>query len=325
MARGVRAVRRIDGKWSTVVLDAPADADPTRDGADVTWFRAGGRPPDDLLALAKRLDLHPLAVEDVQNLRQRPKVEAYPDHTFVVMRIPERIAGELRWRQTGIFLGPDFVVTASNEPLPELDRLEKELVDGRRRDIDPCRLFYHVLDVLVDAWFPFMDAFEERLEDLEDRILDDADPADLAVIRQAKRDASVTRKVLLPMREAMLQLVRNDHPHVTEEARIFLRDVADHAQRLAERLEHVKEMGLIAQETWTGTLATKQAEISIEQNVVMTRLTVVAAILLVPSLLAGIAGMNFEGVPSWGFVPVAIGIIGIAVVGTIVAKMRRWL
>lgn len=312
----MRAVVLRDGAWTVEDVDPAA----VRPGRGLQWVRAGGATPEGLAALGERLGLHPLALEDVQNPRQRPKVEDYGETLFVVVRVPAWDGGDLAWRQVGLFLGPDWLVTASSAPLPELDEVqERVLRRGLPEDRDTaCFLLYRVLDALVDAWFPFMDALEERLEDLEDEVVDRASTESLAAIRDVKRTVATTRKVSSPMREAALSLERGDHAAVREATRVYLRDVSDHVVRIAERLEHVRETTLIAQEAWNSTLANRQ-------NETMKRLTVIAALLLVPSLLAGLGGMNFPGLPAWPFWSVVGTIVAAVALGFVVAAWRDWL
>ncbi len=282
------------------------------------WIRTGGASADEFHAVGAALGLHPLAMEDARNARQRPKVEAYPDQTFVVIRVPRLQEGmDIAWQPAALFLGPNFLLTASSDHVPELDTLQGRL-HLRRSSMTPDRLMHAALDAMVDAWFPVMDGLEDRIEDLEDLVLMRAEQDTLTLIRDAKALLSRMRKVVGPMRDAMLALERAEHPHISPETRLFLRDVSDHMVRLAERLEHVKEVTLIAQETWNATLAN-------QQNQVMKRLTVVAALLLLPGLLAGLGGMNFDGIPDWNYWHVTGSILGMIAVGLSIAWWQRWL
>lgn len=288
-------------------------------GGELTWYRMGGSSAEELAALGKELGLHHLALEDVANIRQRPKVEDYSDHTFAIIRVPRRV-DDLVWLQSGIFIGHNYIVTASTEPLPELDAVQQRLLAKGLPDkrLTTDHLLYLILDALIDAWFPYLDTLEDELDELEERVIDNADKANLAQIRSMKGIVSRTRKVSAPMREAMLSLERQEHPNIHKEARIYLRDVSDHMVRLTERLEHVKEVAFIAQESWNSSLAN-------QQNQVMKRLTVVAGLLLLPGLLAGLGGMNFEGIPEWNYWAVTGTIIAMIVTGFSVAAWKKWL
>ncbi len=310
-----------DGKW-TLRSDLSREAaralvlSPTP-----VWVRGGGSVGTGLDDLAEWLDLHPLAIEDLRNPRQRPKVEDYAGVTFIVLRVPrEDDTGQLVWAQAGFFLGSGFVVSASESPLVELEPIMERLLAGRIcQDGRPDRLLYHLLDALVDSYFPLLDGIEDRLEEIDDKVLDRADQATLGTIRDIKHDLARIRRVVPPMRDAVLSLERNTHPNVGDDLAVYLRDVSDHAIRLAERVEHMKELAVNAQDTWNATLAN-------QQNQVMKRLTVVAALLLLPGLLAGLGGMNFErGFPGWGYWQVTASIFAFIVVGISVAAWRRWL
>jgi magnesium transporter len=287
----------------------------------LTWVRAGGLNEQEFDQLGEAFGLHPLIIEDVQNARQRPKVEDFPGLTFTIVRVPRYQGAELHWEQVGLFLGKDFLITASAHRLPEMDALDKELMQkglptGRE---SVCSLFHQALDTLVDAWFPFMDELEDKIDELEAQAGTAPSQETLKAIRQMKQEISRTRKVSSPMRDAMLSLERGKHPNILDETRVYLRDVSDHMVRLSERLDHVKEMALIAQETWNATLAN-------QQNRVMKRLTVVAGLLLFPSLVAGLGGMNFErGFPDWGYWEVTGALVAFLVLGFGAAVLKKWI
>lgn len=283
----------------------------------LTWIRAAGLSAPDLERLCQDFDIHPLAMEDVQHARQRPKTEAYPEMTFTVVRVP-RWDDELAWVQVGLFLGRDFVITASGHKVKELDVIQERLLAGGPGSRTAESLFHTLLDALVDAWFPYMDELESHVEELEKTASQKADQETMASIRDAKQTVSRTRKVSSPMRDAVLALERGDHPHITPEAKLYLRDVSDHMVRIAERLDHVKEMSMFAQESWNATLANSQ-------NQTMKRLTVVFALFLVPTFLAGLGGMNFEGVPAWRFQDVVATLLGLVAVGLGVSVWKKWL
>jgi magnesium transporter len=310
-----------DGKWTSSEME---DRQALRDiafGPQLVWIRAGGATPEQFAQLGEFFDLHPLALEDAQNAHQRPKVEDYPGVTFVVVRVPRHNGQEIEWIQIGLFLGEGFVLTASPQASGILDIAERRLLAAppgqtiARAD----RLAHLLLDVVVDAYFPFLHQLEDEVEDLEEAVITNPRREDLARIRDAKHTLSQTRRVVVPMRDAMLSLERVEHPNISAEARTYLRDVADHMIRTNEHLEHVKDLVLITQESWNSALAN-------QQNEIMKRLTVLAGIILIPSLLAGLGGMNFaDGFPDWSFPVVALIIMGLAVAGFVAARLGRWL
>lgn len=322
----VRLLRYENGQWKAEENPAPDAAREIALSPTPVWVRAEGSNAEDWDQLDDWFDLHPLALEDIANPRQRPKVEDYPDVTFTVLRVPRMVDGYLEWSQVGLFLGEGFVLTATVhsdlEPvgMPELDEVERRLLSGSWKEDEGHvdRVFYRIADAIVDAYFPFMDAIEDELDELEDEVVDRAERETLDHIRRTKSLLSRLRKVVSPMREAALALERTNHPNIRPETQIYLRDVSDHMVRIHERLEHVKEVALIAQESWNSTLAN-------QQNQVMKRLTVIAALLLVPGLFAGLGGMNFDGIPAWDYWTVTGSILAFIVIGLAVSIWRKWL
>lgn len=317
----MRVVEFRDDKWVAEDVESEQELRELAFGPELVWLRATGSTPEEFRHLGELFDLHPLALEDVQNATQRPKVEDYPGITFVVVRVPVRSTEGIQWLQVGLFLGKDFVLTASTGRNPILDEAERRL-EALRKDTDvrtSDRVLHFLLDHLVDAYFPFLHSLQDDLEELEEAVLEEATKDHLERIRDLKHTISLTRRLGLPMREAMQSLERTEHPNVAPETRTYLRDVADHMIRISEQVEHVKEVALITQETWNSTLAN-------QQNETMKRLTVIAAVLLFPTLLAGIGGMNFEdGFPAYNFWDVTWVIVGFIVLTLAVAWWRDWL
>ncbi len=317
----MRVVELGDDGWVAEEVDSEEKLRELAFGPQLVWLRATGSTADEFRHLGELFELHPLALEDVQNATQRPKVEDYPGVTFVVVRVPVRTADEVAWLQVGLFLGKDFVLTASTGRNPILDETERRITSagGNTALRTADRLLHFLLDSLVDAYFPFLHSLQDDLEELEEAVIDEATKENLARIRDLKHTISLTRRLTLPMREAMLSLERGEHANILPETRTYLRDVADHMIRISEQVEHVKEVALIAQETWNSTLAN-------QQNATMKRLTVVAAVLLFPTLVAGIGGMNFEdGFPGYNFWTVTWAIFALIVVAVAFAWWRDWL
>lgn len=280
-------------------------ADEARDlayGPTLVWLRMEGLVKDRLEQLASVFDLHPLAIEDVQSHRQRPKVEDYPNLTFVVARAPrwDRENDQMTWLTVGIFLGPDFLITCCTDPVQELDQVQKRLLAARpstkQGSVD--HVFYQVIDTIVDSYFPIMDELEERIEQLEEEVIASPERHELAKIQDLKHIVSQNRKTIFPMREAMVALEKGEHPNIREETRLYLRDVADHMTRLAERLEHVREVAVLSQETYNATMQN-------QTNRIVKVLAGITFVVTIPMLVGTFFGMNLPGVPRWDFWTVA--------------------
>jgi magnesium transporter len=291
------------GAWRHSGELRPEDARDLAWGPTHVWIRLEGLQESKLDALGAVFDLHPLAIEDVRNHRQRPKVEDYPNLTFVVARAPrwKRETDEMSWLTVGIFLGPDFLITCCTDPVAELDAVEKRLLGAKPSPkiatIDHA--FYQVLDTIVDSYFPIMDELEERIEDLEEGIIKSPEQEELQKVLALKRIVSQTRKTVYPMREAMLTLEKGEHPNIREETILYLRDVADHMTRLAERLEHVREVAVLTQESYNATVQIENAQLQNQINKVVKVLAGITFVESVPLVVASLYGMNLQGIPQW--------------------------
>ncbi len=293
-----------NGGWQRSKGLKPEAARDLAFGPTHVWIRLEGLAQDKLDSLGAVFNLHPLAIEDVRSHRQRPKVEDYQELTFVVARAPrwDHANDQMSWLTIGLFLGPDFLITACTDPVAELDAVEKRLLAlrGGPKNSTIDRVLYEVLDAIVDAYFPIMDQLEDRIETLEDEILSGAEFTELQKVQSLKHIVSQTRKTIFPMREAMAALEKGEHPNISAETCLYLRDVADHMTRLAERLEHVKEVAVLAQETYNATLAN-------QTNRIVKFLTGVTIILTIPMLIGTLMGMNVP-VPQWD--PLRLGTFG---------------
>lgn len=291
----MRALSVKDGKWTRSDVQDAAAARELEQADQLTWIRCDKVPVEGLQALGEAFGLHPLAIQELGEDDARPALKDFRDMTFCVIPVPDYKADrkELDWEEVGVFLGPDFVLTVSTETIQPFDALEERLAGGRLAGEDETlsHLFYEVVDTIVDSWFPFIQALEDELDQLETGVLESAEKEELERIRSIKRLVSHTRKVTLPMRDVVISLERDDHPNIDDVTTVYLRHTSDRMKRVVERLDYVKEMALISQDTWNAALAN-------EQNTVMKRLTVLAGLLLIPSLFAGIGGMNFDDFPS---------------------------
>lgn len=312
------------GAWRQSGNLAPEEARDLAWGPTHVWIRLEGLAQSKLDALGAVFDLHPLTLEDVRNHRQRPKVEDYPNLTFVVARAPRwnHETDEMSWLTVGMFLGPDFLITCCTDPVAELDAVERRILTAKasQKTSTIDHVFYQALDGLVDSYFPLMDDLEDRIEALEEGVVESPERHELQKIMELKRIISQTRKTIYPMREAMMVLEKGEHPNIREETCIYLRDVADHMTRLVERLEHVKEVAVLTQETWNATTQN-------QTNRVVKLLTGYTIVLTVPMLIGTFFGMNLpQGFPvEWNFWWVVAGSVGLMLPLYWFARRYGWL
>lgn len=296
----------------------------------VVWVNVAGLGDEATLRrLAEMFELHPLALEDVVNAHQRPKVDRFGEHLFITARMP-RANRECATEQVGLFLGRNFVVTFLEDPGDCFEPVRRRLRtrDGmiRRRGAD--YLAYALLDSAVDAYFPMLEQFGDRLEEMEDEAIVKPTPALVARIHDAKRELRALRRIFWPLREAMNELVREPTHLVSEETRVYFRDLYDHTVQIIDLVETYRELGADLVDLYLSSLSNRMNEI-------MRVLTIIATIFMPLSFIVGIYGMNFDpevgplSMPElhWKYGYVAVWcVIGATVVGMLMFFHRKgWL
>jgi magnesium transporter len=232
--------------------------------------------------------LHRLAMEDVVHVPQRPKVEDYGDYLLIVARSPS-LTTQVESEQISLVVGGDFLLTfqeRAGDPLEPVRTRIREGV-GRIRRAGPDYLAYAVLDAVVDHYYPVLETFGERLDELEAAILEADRPSRMGALHALKRELVVLRRALWPKREALNALVRDPHPLVEAETRIYLRDTYDQVIQAIELVESYREMGASLTDLHLSIVGQKTNEI-------MRVLTVFAAIFIPLTFFAGVYGMNFD-------------------------------
>jgi magnesium transporter len=282
--------------------------------ADLAAFLAGHRPPWSVVrwidvgglsdlgvieALARKYNLHPLAMEDVLHVPQRAKCEAYPAQgeylarLFVIARVLGLVDGRLREEQVSAFVGHNTVLTFRERGGDELwarVRHRLTLAGSRLREHDASYLLYALLDSIVDRWFPVLEEIGDRLDHLEDEVLERPSREAVAKAHVLRRELLVLRHAAWPMREVIAALQREPHECLSETTRTYLRDVHDHIVQVIEMIEAYREVVSSIQETFMTATSNRM-------NEVMKVLTVVGTIFIPITFLAGVYGMNFHHMP----------------------------
>ena len=281
-----------------------------------------------LRALARRFRIHRLVLEDVVNSGQRPKVEHYEGGLFVVAHMPAPEGG-VETEQLSLFVGEGFLLSFQEragdwfEPVRERIRHGRGLV--RTSGVD--YLAYALLDGIVDAYFPVVEALRDELEALEEEVLRDPRRDVVEHVHDIKRRLAGLRRTIGPHREAINTLLRDGSELVQAETAVHLRDCYDHLLRLTERVE-------IYREQCSDLMATYLSLVSNRMNEVMKVLTIMASIFIPLTFLAGVYGMNFDpdagpfSMPElrwrWGYPAFWMLIVAMAAGMTIFFRRRRW-
>jgi magnesium transporter len=273
------------------------------DWSAVRWINVAGLSNMRVIhALATKYNLHPLAIEDVLHLSQRPKVEPYGGEgseiqarLFIVAHTLQLKGEILSSEQVSIFLGHRTVLTFQETPsdvwIPILQRIKVK--GSRLRNNDASFLVYSLLDANLDRCFPILEHFGDRAEELEVLLLEHSQTSTINDIHQLKRDLLVMRRELWPMREVVSALQRESHECVSEMTRVYLRDLYDHVIQIIEIIETYREMTSDLTETYMSSVSNRMNEI-------MKVLTMIGTIFIPLTFLAGVYGMNFHYLPELG-------------------------
>ena len=317
-------VVRVYGGGDVKEID-PADiSDVVGEPGRLVWVDVADPEEANLSCLQEEFQLHPLALEDVRHRHQRPKLEHYPTHSFVV-------AYTAGLQEVDLFIGPAWIVSVregdDRGPAWPVEGVIARFDRTRPENVSPGFLLYVILDELVDGWFGATDASEDALEDLEDRIFGelDHDEDERSVqedLFQARRRLMVYRRAVVPMREVVGSLMRREVTWIDEATATHLQDVYDHVLRAVDQLDSQREL-------LGNAVDAHLAIMSNAMNRAMERMTAWGAILVGATLIAGIYGMNFEHMPELGWqmgYAWAIGImLTIAVVGYLYFRRKGWL
>ena len=289
----------------------------------VTWINVMGVADAEAVeAMGAAFGLHPLVQEDLVHTTQRPKLEVYDGHAFVVARMVHPQTGEVE--QVSFILGEDYLLSFQERTGDVFDPVRQRIeTDGSRlRGEGADYLLYALLDLLVDAAFETVERLGDATETLEEAVLGDPGPTIRGAIAGLRREILVVRRAIWPLREVVASLVRDDLPQVTEKTRLFLRDVQDHVVQAADALETLRDV-------LAGLSDLYLSAVSMRQNEVMKALTVIVAIFLPLTFLTGLYGMNFENMPELAYpnaYPIFLAALAVITFGTLLYfRAKRWL
>ena len=267
------------------------------DSTKTNWINIDGLNDIALLRkLSEQFHIHPLALEDVLNTSQRPKVEHYEDHYFIVSEMiyrdeQSRIAVE----QLSLFLGDCYVVSLQEEPKHDVfEQVRARLRAGRgyARKMKADYLTYALLDSTVDQFFPILETVGESIEEIEDELLSKPTKDTLKSLYQGKRLLLQLRRAAWPQREIFNTLIRDDTGLISKETQVFLRDCYDHSTQIIDILESFRDLA-------AGLMDVYLSSLGLRTNEIMRVLTVISAIFIPLTFIAGVYGMNFNPDHPW--------------------------
>lgn len=254
----------------------------------VTWVHVlGYAEPATLTRLGETFGLHWLALEDVMNTGQRPKTDAFDDQIFVVMSF---ITAAARGgsEQISLFLGSDFIISFHNSPVDVFSQVRKRIHEkaGRLRAQGPDYLFYALLDLIIDQAFPVLETLGDRIETLEETIMNSPSRSVLTEVHDLRRSMLLMRRAAWPHRDVINALLREESALISSGTKVYLRDCYDHTVHAIDLLETYRD-------TLTNMMEVYLSSVSNRLNDVMRVLTIIATLFIPITFITGIYGMNF--------------------------------
>lgn len=312
----------VEERDGVAVEDLPGLLTPDR----VTWIDLQGLGDEALLRrLGQIFEIHPLALEDVVNVPQRPKSEAYDRQHLVITRMTRAAAdGPLDVEQVSLFIGAHYLLSIQERRGDVFDPVRVRIRAGKGliRRSGPDYLAYALIDAILDGYYPVLEKLGDRLQGLEERVLHSATRSAQLGIHRVRRDLLVLRRAVWPQHEAVAALVREETPLITPTVRQYLRDCLDHAVQILDVIDTYHELA-------SNLMDMHLAGVSQRSNDVMKVLTVMASIFIPLTFLAGLYGMNFDYLPElhyrWAY-PSLLILMGLLAGGLLLFFRRRgWL
>ena len=292
------------------------------------WFDAAEPTEEDIAAMGHAFDLHPLTLEDIGHRRQRPRVELFEHYGFITLRPLSQHGDDLTEHEMHAVVGKRFLGTLRYGPDPfPIDEVVKRW--ERQPELlasDPGGFAVYVLfDEVVDGYLNIVETLEDTADDLEDLVFADDPSVDRPQVQEriflVKREVVRLRRFSSPMRQG-LDLLQEQPGLVGDALLPYFRDVTEHAIRVSELADNIRDL-------LTSLLELRVAQVANHLNVIMRKLTAWAGILLVPTLIAGIYGMNFRNMPElgwrYGYASALIVMGGSAFALYIMFKKKEWL
>lgn len=291
-----------------------------------TWIDVIGLSDEKFMeALGKNFKLNPLVVEDAINTHQRPKVDEYEDYIFAVLKMlyldeKQNLVSE----HVAFLLFPSNVVVLQEVKEDVFDGVRNRIRNqyGRIRNRGADYLFFALIDAVVDHYFEALEYIFDKIETLEDEVHYKPTQETAREIQELKKEVLRLHKYIFPVRELVSRLIDTEHPLVTKDTKLFLRDALDHCIEINETLQIYREMAISLMEMYMSSVSNKM-------NEVMKVLTIMASIFIPLTFIAGIYGMNFERMPelSWRYgYAAALGLMFLILVAMLIFfKKKNWL
>ena len=313
--------------YAETIADSVEECYRYKDTPTVTWINVGGLHDIDILKkLGDCHGLHALVLEDILHTGQRPKIEDFDEHLFIVLRMLYRDTetDDIVSEQVSLILTPNVVISFQEREGDVFTHVRERIKNnkGRIRKIGADYLAYALLDAIVDHYFVVLEELGERIEIMEEGLVVDPKPETLQAIHGVKREIIHLRKSVWPLREVVSSLERGEPQLIKESTQVYLRDLYDHTIQVIDTIETFRD-------TVSGMLDIFLSSASNRMNEVMKVLTIIATIFIPLGFLAGLYGMNFDNMPElhWpaGYY-MALGIMSLVAVSMLIYfRKKKWI
>ena len=286
-----------EGDFREYVADSIDDCSPIQKEGAMKWVHVLGVHDVEIVQqICNYYDIHPLVVEDIPSVGQRPKIEVMPSGVYIVLREFDVSNRDVESEQISIVFGKDFVLSfqESSEDIFNQIRSRVRQPGGNIRQGHPDYLAYTLLDLIVDKYFVVLETISDFIEVLEDDLIEESTSEMLTEIYRLKRILLAFRRHIWPLRQVIMKLQRDIPMFVREETLVYIRDLYDHIIRVTDHVETYRE-------SITGMLDIYLSRVSNKMNEVMQVLTVISVIFIPMTLMASIYGMNWQWMPELDF------------------------
>jgi len=300
---------------------------PYKDKPTVTWINISGVHEIKVIEeIGKHFNLHPLILEDIVDTDQRPKIKDFGNYIFIILKMLyyDKKDDEMKVEQVSLVLGKNYVISFQEREGDVFDLIRERIRNnmGQIRKAGADYLIYVLIDAIIDNYFIIIEKLGEEIENLEDKVISQPNPANVQAIHKLKRDLIFLRKSVWPLREVINILERGESPLILESTNLYLRDVYGHTIQVMDTVESLRDI-------ISGILDIYLSSVNTRMNEIMKILTIIATIFIPLTFITGIYGMNFQFMPEikwfWGY-PLILSVMSIiGIIMVVFFKKRKWM
>ena len=315
-----------DEEFHEIETEKAEDTFPFLEAQTVSWINVSRiSEVSTVEKIGGHFHIHPLILEDILTQGQRPKLEDMDDYLFVILSMLwlDNHSGDIKTEQVSLVFGDTYLITFQEIEGDVFDTIRDRIrnAKGRIRKLGPDYLAYSLIDAIVDNYFIILEKLGERIEDLEEQLVENPGIQMLHSIHDLKRELLFLRKSVWPLREVISVLEKSESPLIHESTGMYLRDLYDHTVQVIDTVETLRDM-------LAGILDIYLSSISNRLNEVMKVLTIISTIFIPLTFIAGVYGMNFVFMPElhsrWGYPAVVSVMTVISLTMLVIFKKKKW-